>query len=488
MHFRSFLSCALLRLALVCSALIAVLIGPAFAGALTISSPAPSSNSVNAVRIAASASEQGPFHLEVWDNGNKLGNVFSNAVNAIYNLPNGPHTTTVLAVSNNGIVLDSNFVNYQVSANASSANGISIGSPAGASTSINAVRITASADENVPFHLEVWDNGFKLGNILSNSVDGVYVLPNGPHTTTIVAVGNDGSFLGQNSVNYTVAQNCANSPSVVCNLDQQEVDNTQGYCDPPPASAWIANPCGPGIQGPGGADPQHTDIQPVAQGGTLPDQGNLTLNGGSVHLIEAQGSAPSNVLFRAQSPLPASTSSVDSHWILDGYVYLPNPTAHQAFEMDAQYSIAGIWTKFYTECAFNMQNGSGYWAVFDTQTGGWIFLNGQPQGGQTPPVVPCNRSQFSQPWPGSSNPSFTGWHHIAWSFVRDGDGTVTYQSLTFDGNTTQINFHPASQSGGSVSDNGDFGALVQLDGTLNTNGQTSTVDAYISELTLTHTP
>jgi hypothetical protein len=173
---------------------------------------------------------------------------------------------------------------------------------------------------------------------------------------------------------------------------------------------------------------------------------------------------------------------------MDEYVYLPNPTAHQAFEVDAQYTGNGIWTKFYTECAFNLNNGTGYWAVFDSQTGGWIFLNGQEQGGQTPPVVPCSRSQFAQPWPGSSNPSFTGWHHIAWTFLRNPDGTVTYQTLTFDGTTTQVNFHPNSATGGGASDNGNFSALIQLDGMNNDNGQNSVVDVYVSEMHLTSTP
>lgn len=148
----------------------------------------------------------------------------------------------------------------------------------------------------------------------------------------------------------------------------------------------------------------------------------------------------------------------------------------------------GIWSKFYTECAFNQRSGTGFWAVFDSATGGWIFLNGQSQGGQIPPVVPCNRSQFAQPWPGSSNPSFSGWHHIAWTFLRNLDGTVTYQTLTFDGSTTQVNFHPNSASGGKVSDSGNFSALIQLDGVVNYSLQHNLVEAYVSEINLSHTP
>lgn len=109
-------------------------------------------------------------------------------------------------------------------------------------------------------------------------------------------------------------------------------------------------------------------------------------------------------------------------------------------------------------------------------------------GGQIPPAVPCNRSQFAQPWPGSSNPSFSGWHHIAWTFLRNLDGTVTYQTLTFDGSTTQVNFHPNSASGGKVSDSGNFSALIQLDGVVNYSLQHNLVEAYVSEINLSHTP
>jgi len=351
------------------------------------------------------------------------------------------------------------------------------------------VTISASASESKSFHLEIWDNGFRLGDVSASSVNGVYVLPNGSHVLTVQAIDTtSGAVVGSNTVNYTVAENCSNSSFQQCDLDQIGVDDTQNDCNPPLESVWVANPCGGGVQGVNPTNPQSTLLQPIAEGSSLPDQGNLSLSGKSLHVQEVQGTDhPSNVLFRGQSPTTTGTR-IDSHWTMDEYVYLPDPTAHQAFEMDAQYTAGGLWTKFYTECAFNQRSGTGYWGVFDSATGGWIFLNGKPQGGQTPPVVPCNRDQFSQPWSGSSNPSFSGWHHIAWSFLRNPDATVTFQSVTFDGTTTQVNFKPNSNSGGHVNDDGHFSALIQLDGIVNGNGLHDIVDAYVSEVSLTHTP
>jgi hypothetical protein len=456
---------------------------PAVASQLTINSPANGASPSSSVNIAASAKEGVAFHLELWDNGNKLGDVFSNTVNSSFSMSQGTHTLTVLAVSNNGQVLDSSVTNYTVS-NASSS-GLQINSPGQGSTSTSAVNINVSGNEPGLAQLEIWDNGFKLGVVPSTSVNDVYVLPSGTHNMTVKALAHNGSVLDSQNVSFQVAENCSNSATQQCNLDQLPIDNTQGYCNPPSEIPWVANPCGNGVQG-DGADPINTWMGQVNEWGGIPDQGNYTLNGTSAHFVETQGSEPSNTLFRSQSPSLASPNNADSNWTMDEYVYLPDPTAHQAFEVDAQYTVNNLWTKFYTECAFNMNNGTGYWAVFDSSTGGWIFLNGKSQGGQTPPVVPCNRSQFAQPWANSGDPSFTGWHHIAWNFTRNSDGTVTYQSLVFDGTTTQINFHPNSQTGGQVNDSGHFGALVQLDGVTNHNRKHDTVDAYVSEINLTH--
>ena len=479
-----FVSVSSLRTALVFLVPVSTLSASAFAGTISITSPSPSSTHAGAVSLTASVQENVPFHIEVWDNGAKLGNVFASAVSGSYTLAQGSHTTSVLAVTSAGSVLDSKSVTFSVG-NSPASGVVSISSPTPNSTSINAVTITASVGQSPNSHLEIWDNGFKLGDVPADSVNGVYVLPNGSHVLTVEAVTNGGALLSQSSVNYTVAANCSTSSSLQCDLDQVGADNSQDVCNPAEEAKWVANACGSGVQGTGGSYPVNTGVELISQPGVLPNLGNLTLNGHSLHLSEVQGNGGfSNVLFRGQSP---NITSMDSHWTLDQYVYLPDPTAHQAFEMDAQASINGIWSKFYTECAFNMTSGTGYWAVFDSNTGGWIFLNGKSQGGQTPPVVPCNRNQFAQPWTGSSVPSFSGWHHIAWSFLRNDDGTVTFVSLTFDGTTTQINFKPNSASGGNVSDR-TFSALVQLDGVTNEDRKHDLVDAYVSQVTLTHTP
>jgi hypothetical protein len=388
---------------------------------------------------------------------------------------------------------------------ACAAQSVTITSPAPNSTSPSAVLITSSATGwSSSDHLEVWDSvpglgGTKLGNVPSSSESAVYVLPSGSHTTTVnLVVNSTGQILAGNSVTYTVAESCTTSSTAQCNMDQLGIDNTQNDCNPPIEDLWVANPCGSGVQGSGGTDPTSTNIVAVTESSPYSDTG-LTLNGQSLHLSETQGSGGySNVLFKANAPTSNWTTSTQSNWTLDAYVYLPNPNAHQAFEIDAQYvSNNGVWTKFYTECAFNQSSGTGFWEVYGGPGFPWVNLNGKTVtiNGQpvTPPNVPCNRSQFALPW--SGGPSMTGWHHIVWTFKRNsnsnGDGYPTFVSLQFDGQTTTLNFTPTTQNSGTgEGDKGDFAALVQLDGVSNPNPPNNypTVDVYVNEFNILHTP
>jgi len=391
------------------------------------------------------------------------------------------------------------------------AQSVSITSPAGGSTSPNAVLFTASASGwNSTQHLEVWDqNGnlayMKLGNVFPSgsnlSTSAVYVLPNGSHTTQIKLVDSNGTTVVQSQVSFTVAPpSCTSGVDTgYCSFDQLPIDpkisvpcNTQA----PIEAEWIGNYCNPGIQGSGGSDPTSIEIQAPTESSPIPDAFNTTLDGKSIYLEEQQGgNGYSNTLFKTDAPSNVwdTTGVDDTNWTLDAYVYLPNPGAHQAFEIDTQYVDASgnMWTKFYTECAFNINGGTGYWEVFDPGTGTWAVTG-----------ATCDRSQFATPWSGgptwTSGPlnglPFAGWHHIVWKFTTNNDGSITYVSVTLDGATSNLNYTPGSGGGGSYGNKGDFGALVQLDGASysdsscdhNGNNLCTTVDAYVNELNVTH--
>jgi hypothetical protein len=361
---------------------------------------------------------------------------------------------------------------------------VTVTSPAENASTPSAVLITAAATNwNASNHLEVWDSNdggsaIKLGNVFAGSTSAIYVLPNGAHTTTVNAVTSKGFLLNSSSVRYTVAESCNSSSTVYCDFDRLGAADPDTSCNnaPPNEAAWVGNPCG--AQGSGSSEPRLYSAQEITSTGTLEDANNTSLNGHSILLSETQASSGySNVLFSASSPNP--TTTLDSHWIMDLYVFLPNPEAHQAFELDAQYVWGGYWTKFYTECAFNISAGTGYWGVYGGGNG-WTFLNGK----NGAPYVPCDRNQFSTPW--SGGPASTGWHHIVWTFLRNTAGYAEYESLTFDGTTYQLNHYTPTTEAHSGSNQGDFSVLVQLDGAEDATTY-PTVPAYVNELNITHT-
>ncbi|HEY3972091.1 MAG TPA: hypothetical protein VGM18_03750 [Candidatus Sulfotelmatobacter sp.] len=365
---------------------------------------------------------------------------------------------------------------------------VTITSPANNSTSPSAVLITAYAsNEPSSFdHYEIWDtnsgeSAYKLGTVPKTSnPNAVFVLPNGAHSLTVEAVtaaGGSGGILNSATVTFNVAESCSDSSTVQCDMDQLGIQNPESNCNPSDTlDEWVGNPCGAGGNTGIGVSITHPSVSTP-----IPDAGNLTLNGHSpLQLSITPDQSYSNVIFGAYSPTTTG-STTDSHWTLDEYVYLPNPSYNQALELDIYYvSPDGVWTTFTTECAFIYNNGPGYWAVYDGGSN-WAFLDGSPG----VPKVPCLTSQFATPWANSGDPSFTGWHHVVWKFVRNTNGSVTYTSLQFDGTLYNLNYTPTQETAGNGGNLGYFASMVQLDSTAN---MSEDPQVYVSELNITHTP
>ena len=346
---------------------------------------------------------------------------------------------------------------------------VTITSPTSSSNIDSAVVIAGSVDISSD-HLEIWDSnnggaGVKLGNVFAANFNAVYVLPNGNHVTTVNSVSSGGAVVASSQVAYSVSEFCTNSSTSQCDFDQLGIASPDTSCNDAPIEAlWVGNPCA--AQGTGSTEPTVYGAQ---------ENTTTALNSESV-LFSETNLGYSNVIFSAYSPHQAT--GLDSHWTMDLYVYLPIVDAHQAIEFDLQYVWGGYWTKFYTECAFNVSSGTGYWAVYGGGNN-WTFLNGSGA-----PLVPCDRSQFSTPW--SGGPATTGWHHIVWTFTRNPGGYAEYNQLVFDGTTYTINYTPTTATN-SGSNQGDFAALVQLDGAQDQISYPS-VQAYVNELNISHTP
>ena len=179
------------------------------AGAVAINSPPNMSVQGTTVVVKAAASELGSTidHMEVWDNGVKLGNVFSSTVNQKFALAAGNHQMTVqdIGPGPNYAVLHKEITNFVVSAS----NGVFINTPTPSSTQATLFPVSAYAVEsggNVD-HLEVWVDGTKLGDSPRGStIQQWYPLTTGSHQLTVEDI-SAGTFqvLHQTTIPITVS-------------------------------------------------------------------------------------------------------------------------------------------------------------------------------------------------------------------------------------------------------------------------------------------
>ena len=171
---------------------------------VVISTPGNGATITGAVHLLASASEsQTVNQVQVWDNGVKLGYSYGTAVDAIYNLVPGKHTTTVLDQSETWKVLHQASVTYTVQA---LVDGLQVIAPsAGEIVNMTTVHVVAQANESVPINqMQVWDNGVKLGWYAGASVNQYFSLSPGSHTVTVLDQDNHYNLLHRTSVSYVV--------------------------------------------------------------------------------------------------------------------------------------------------------------------------------------------------------------------------------------------------------------------------------------------
>ena len=170
---------------------------------VVISTPSNGDTIDGAVHLLASASEsQAVSQTQVWDNGIKLG-VYGTDIDVIYNLTPGSHTTDVMDLDSKFQLLHQATVSYNVEA---LVDAVQIISPSpGETVNTTAVHVVAQASESVTVtQMQVWDNGFKLGDYAGTSVDQYYSLAPGSHTLTVFDLDANYNTLHKTSVAYSV--------------------------------------------------------------------------------------------------------------------------------------------------------------------------------------------------------------------------------------------------------------------------------------------
>ena len=181
------------------------------AGSVVVNSPANLSFQGTTVLVNAAASELGSQidHMEVWDNGTKLANVFSSTVNQTFTLKTGSHKLTAqdIGPGPNYPILHSQTVAFTVT----SSNGVFIKVPAANSTQASLFPVSAYAvesDGNVD-HLEVWADGTKLGDSPKGSTINQWYnsLAVGAHLLTVEDVSAAGAVLHATTISITISAN-----------------------------------------------------------------------------------------------------------------------------------------------------------------------------------------------------------------------------------------------------------------------------------------
>lgn len=159
--------------------------------------------------------------------------------------------------------------------------------------------------------------------------------------------------------------------------------------------------------------------------------------------------------FSSQGTFDGDRSMVPSvyNFTYDVDFYGDNLELSEALEFDINQFFGGMGFIFGHEC--NIANGH-QWSVFDNQKAKWISTG-----------VPCN-------------PNSNAWNHLTLKVQRTSDNHLTYQSITLNGQTTNLNWtfgHGSAQSDW-------YGVTLnyQMDG----NWRQDSYSVYLDNLTLTY--
>ena len=148
-------------------------------------------------------------HLELWIDGNKIGDFPGNTMSASVPLATGPHTATLVEVDSAANFIKSPPVAFIAGSTPSCGTpspGAILCTPAPGSTDSSPVSFTgvgAGASGSVN-HLELWIDGTKIGDFPGNTMSASVPLATGPHTATLVEVDSASNFIKSSPVTFTV--------------------------------------------------------------------------------------------------------------------------------------------------------------------------------------------------------------------------------------------------------------------------------------------
>jgi hypothetical protein len=189
-----------------------------------------------------------------------------------------------------------------------------------------------------------------------------------------------------------------------------------------------------------------------------PDQGTPVCSSGpsitSIPSLDGASGAfylgPSGAFNNCLWPILLGSSSTATHFTLDTFYRLSDPSSPQGIEFSSNKHIGSSWYKFSVQCSYY----KSIFSVWDTAGSRW-----------SPTNIPCKR------------PVANTWDHLTVNTAIS-NGKAVFFSLTFNGVTYPINqsFDPISKPSSY-----SFGVHFQMDG----NRRGNLYDTYVDRLTLT---
>ena len=149
-------------------------------------------------------------HLELWVDGNKVGNYGGATMNATVPLANGSHSLTVVEVDSKGADVKSSPVTFTVgttgTCSAPSSPGVHVCSPTqGESTSSPVAFVaTGKGASGAVNHLELWVDGSKVGNYSGATMNASVGLAAGSYSATVIEVDTKENYVKSSPVGFTV--------------------------------------------------------------------------------------------------------------------------------------------------------------------------------------------------------------------------------------------------------------------------------------------
>ena len=312
---------------------------------------------------------------------------------------------------------------------AASAGTVIITSPSNGS-SVSTLHVTASASSTRAIStMKIYLDGSTVYSASGSNIDTTVAASAGSHRITVKAWDSSGSF--NSTVNATVTSSSSGSSS---GSGSSAPGGATVFSNIDAMSGWDG--CSGCAGGGGQANYQMTQ-----------HMSSPSLDGNATK-FSISGSVPfSHGLWWRRM----SSNTTATHFILDMYYYMPNPSASQGLEFAANQAVNNGWYKFSTQCTFS----SNMWRVWNSPNGGWVSTG-----------IACNR------------PPANTWQHVVFEYAR-ANGKAVFVSITVNGNKSYVNKSFTPQK---TSTNGSVGVHFQLDG----NSTETNYSVYTDQMKLTY--